>query len=239
MVDTVPAKLKNDVNSTFRRIPLHEYNNNRENYTHSTENKVFVIDVITREKIAVTKEEFSRNKDKYVHTSKGQVTVFDSRDGTIKNVVKDEFDACEFYQSINKNKVNVVDRKTGLSMQVSKEEYYSNDSFRSVQENLVAVIDTRDGISKKVTKEEYHNNDYYIHHTNKTIDIFNENGILVYTSKGNFEDFCEKHNLSYQILCNSYKKGGEPIFQNISKISYDRLKRKNREFQIGWYAKIN
>lgn len=236
--NSVTVKLKNNTNTKYKRISLNEYYKNRKMYEHVTENKVFAINKKTGKTETLTKEEFSKNRVNYIFSTDGEVTVVDKRDNSIKNISQEDFKKYDYYVSINNGKVNVIDKRNGLSKQVTKEEYYNSEYYQSLQYNLVAVIDTRDGVSKKVTREEYHNNDFYIHHANKIIDIFDSNGKIVYTSYANFKDFCENHNLSYQILCISYKNDGKPIFQNISDISYNRLKRKNRLFQIGWYAKI-
>jgi len=236
--DTVPARLKTTPYESFKRIPKKEFYENRDNYVHPTSNKVFVYDKTDGKKKIVDCDTFKSNRKNYIFRTDNEVTIFDIRDNSTKNVSIEDYKKYDYYVSVNENKVNVIDITTNTSKRVSKEEYRKNAYYQSVQYGLVAVIDTRDNVSKKVTTEEYHNNDFYIHHKNKVIDIFDKFDKLIYTSTTNFSEFCKIHNLSYQLLCISYKNNGTPLFKDISKISLNRLKKLNRERQIGWYAKI-
>ena len=72
----------------------------------------------------------------------------------------------------------------------------------------------------------------------KYILISNNKNEVVFKVDGYFKNFCKFNNLPTYVLINSYKRGGEPIYQNLSPQRLGVIK-KNGNFKYkGWSAKI-
>jgi len=233
--NTVPAINRKTGEST--RISKETFNKNKD-WEHHTTNQVTVKCAKTSKFKNVTQKEFYKNPELYDGTTKGQVTVIDTRDNTTKNVSKEDYYNKDYFKSIKTGMVTVIDIRTNTKLNVSSTDYRKHDYYVSDKTGTYVVLDTRDNTKKQISLVDYKKHDYYVSTSSKIIDIFNSDGILVMTSLGAFSDFCISHNLSYQKMCESYKAGGVPLYKNISKIGLNRLKRNNKEFQIGWYATL-
>lgn len=66
----------------------------------------------------------------------------------------------------------------------------------------------------------------------KKINIYNSNDELMFECYGNFSKICKENNFPENVLSNSYKNGGTPIYKNYNNNKYNYLQYK------GWYAKI-
>lgn len=71
----------------------------------------------------------------------------------------------------------------------------------------------------------------------KKINIYNSEGIIQYSTYGNFEKICEENNLPKNALIDSYKLN-KPIPIKNTKRNITALKNKGYGNFIGWYAKI-
>lgn len=227
----------NRKNGKSTRISKEIFNSNND-WVHHNTNQVTVKCIKTSEFKNIPQDEFYKNPELYKGTTKGQVTVIDTRDNSTKNVSKDDYYINDYYKSIKSGMVTVIDKRTGTKLNVSTNDYKKYEYYVSDKTGTYVVLDIRDNNKKQISLDDYEKYDYYISPTSKIIDIFNSDGILVMTSFGTFSNFCNSHNLSYQKMCESYKADGEPLFKNISKISLNRLKRNNKDFQIGWSAKL-
>ncbi len=67
----------------------------------------------------------------------------------------------------------------------------------------------------------------------KSINIYNENGVLQYSCFGNFIDTCKLNNLPSAALGKSYRNNGEPLYQSQSPQAH--IQERYKQFK-GWYA---
>lgn len=68
------------------------------------------------------------------------------------------------------------------------------------------------------------------------IGIYDENGIKIFETHGNFKTFCQENNLPFTALTSSYQNEGELIYTNAH---MDKRQRFNdwKKFQF-WYARV-
>jgi hypothetical protein len=104
----------------------------------------------------------------------GHVTVFDKTDGTIKIVLKEEFDNNDNLVGVVKNKVSVRNKITGETCQVTKQELSNNSNFEHVNKNKVLARDSRTNKTVSITKEEFSKYDYYEGIGKNTITVFDK-----------------------------------------------------------------
>lgn len=69
----------------------------------------------------------------------------------------------------------------------------------------------------------------------KQIDIFNNNGELVFECHGNIQHVCKENNMPFNKFKESYLNEGKPLYQ--SKYGQTIAKKYGFEKYIGWYAK--
>lgn len=134
--------------------------------------------------------------------------------------------------------VLVIDTNTGESKRVPREDYNSCANYVSPTVGRMVVLDTITGEKIWVTKEEYKKTDHYVRPHSKKIAIYKSDGsVFSIFYGGDFVKFCKQNNLSSITLRVSYQNGGTPILMNLPHHVLCRLKKQNRDFQIGWYAK--
>jgi len=72
----------------------------------------------------------------------------------------------------------------------------------------------------------------------KSINIYNSENSIMFTSNGDFNKVCNDNNLTGRALGVSYRENGSPIFNSSSKISITKAKNQGWYKFKGWYAKI-
>ena len=92
---------------------------------------------------------------------------------------------------------------------------------------------------EKVAKIRKENNTYYTgvdHPKFKAVFIYDENGILRYTTHKNFKSFCEENLLPFTAFKNSVQTN-TTLYTNISKCILKRIKANGNIKYKGWYAR--
>lgn len=91
---------------------------------------------------------------------------------------------------------------------------YSEFRSKEVSENRKQAQNKRrlnESIENKAIFREKYINTIRKKHKDLIIKIYNPNNILVHVSKGYFREYCNTHNLPYNLFLKSYKNGGQPI----------------------------
>jgi len=161
----------------------------------------------------------------------GMVPIRDTRDGSTKNVSKEDFEKFDYFISNSYGWVSVVDTRSNISTRVLKEDFEKFDYYVSINDGLVSVIDTRDGSSKKVSTDDYKKYDYFVNHTtghlsvidtrdNKTkrvtIDDFNKFDYYISTTKGSVTVYDKKLKINKRVSKEDFEKNDnyESIMKN-------------------------
>lgn len=87
--------------------------------------------------------------------TRGQVTVIDIRDGSTKNVSREEYQLFEYYISTMNGLVTAIDVRDGSIKKVTCEEFAKHNFYQHPTTGQVTVFDKNQGIYKNIPKEEY------------------------------------------------------------------------------------
>lgn len=128
-------------------------------------------------------------------------------------------------------------KKTRLN-RLNQEGLNDFENMKITQKNYMNSVDENgirnaDRIGKKVSYTKIKNNSSKGSRNSmaKKILIFDRNGVLQYTCKGNFKEVCNENNLPFSALRKSYANKNNGIYLNKKPIN-----NKYSHF-IGWYAK--
>lgn len=226
-----------DIRDGVKKLVSTEDYKNFDYYRSINKDKVSVIDIRDGKSYSVSKDDYIKF-DYYVSPNENMVVVKDSRDGRTYRVTKEEYDNSEHYRPINEGTVNVLDTRDGVKKQVSKDDFEKFDYYEALTKGTVMVRDLRTGKNKRVQREDLDRFEYYVSIKAKKIEVYDDNDTLFGISFGDFSKFCKKYRLSCGALTKSYKNNGLPIFLNIDNCTRSKLINQNRDFQIGWYAKL-
>ena len=73
----------------------------------------------------------------------------------------------------------------------------------------------------------------------KVFKIYDSNGLLEYTTEGNFKQVCEDNNLPYRTFQKSIGENCTPIYTNLTPMALSRIENSGNDKYIGWYIVIS
>jgi len=73
------------------------------------------------------------------------------------------------------------------------------------------------------------------HNSSKCIKIFNNDGVMMFETFGNFKKVCEDNGLPLYALLSSYRNNSTPIYNNLGD-QLTKIKNLGYSNYIGWYA---
>ena len=188
----------------------------------------------------------SKNDPRYL---KGELTSIQvgkvmarDKNGKVVKITKEEFENGD-YVGTNVGKFSYKNKKGATFMVNINDPRIKSGELVHCTKGLVTAKNLKTGKNETITKYEFENNSNYVgvnsgkikgenNPNAKTIKIFNNQGKLIITSKGNFKKICKKYGYPLDALSISYKNNGCPIYINKGN---RKPENKNLKFK-GWYA---
>lgn len=212
-----------------------EAGKNTEKYKKQFENRVNCVNSSTGENLSVSKEDFIQNRD-LRHIYAGKLTAVNTKTHERKHVTVEEFLSNDALVGQQIGQVVAIDTVTCKNVSVDSKEFHSSSRYVSILQGTITVIDLDDGLTKQILCDDYRKfPERFKKIQSKSIGIFNDSDELIFTSYGNFKQFCLQNGLPHNAFAKSMQQHGKKLYENIGSNSTKIKKLGYFKFK-GWYA---